>query len=138
MDVMREEQHSNDSGRHGRVFTYVGNSSRYYGHCQNTLRIEKSMRYNALNGQSLPLIALAHSVSSTMRKLTQPTGLGGGLGWYQLYQPFSNALVGFIRAFCVVSPERNQDALISQEELCKPICVYRLSCVPMFFKLSSQ
>ena len=43
-------------------------------------------------------------VGITYTNLTQPTELGGELGWYGLYQP-SNALVGHIRAFCVAEPD---------------------------------
>ena len=110
MDKTREEQHSGVSDRHGRAFTYVGNSSRYDGHFQNTLRIEKSMRYNALNGQNqnLPNKTVRAGVAISYTHLTQPTGTGGGLGWCLLYQPYTQMpWWDSIGAFCVAPPERN-------------------------------
>lgn len=49
------------------------------------LRIDLSMRYNARNGQELPSKAIAWSVGSTSRNLTQPTGIDGGLSWRGFY-----------------------------------------------------
>jgi hypothetical protein len=64
------------------------------------LRIVYPMRYNTSNRRSLPIKTVRASVDSTYTNLTQPTGIGGGLGWYVLYQP-SCALVGFHRGFLI-------------------------------------
>jgi hypothetical protein len=74
------------------------------------LRIVELLIYNALNGQNLPLKAARAGVVTTYTNLTQPTGLGGGLGWqHYTSQPF-HAQVGFHRGVLRLEPDHKRNA----------------------------
>ena len=59
------------------------------------LRIVYTMRYNRINGTTNPSKTSACGARDTARRLTQPTGTSGELGWLRFYhRPDPNALGG--------------------------------------------